>query len=68
MKTVAYLRVSTGGQDLANQKLAILGYARRHRFTVARFVEARLSSRRAAARTDLPDDRGAAGGRSSGGQ
>ena len=29
MKTVAYLRVSTGGQDLATQKLAILDYARR---------------------------------------
>ena len=28
MKTVAYLRVSTGGQDLASQKLAILDYAR----------------------------------------
>jgi DNA invertase Pin-like site-specific DNA recombinase len=46
MKTVAYLRVSTGGQDLATQRLAILDYARRHRFTVAQFVEARLSSRR----------------------
>ncbi len=46
MKTVAYLRVSTGGQDLATQKLAILDYARRHRFTVAQFVEARLASRR----------------------
>ena len=46
MKTIAYLRVSTGGQDVATQKLAILDYARRHRFTVARFVEAQLSSRR----------------------
>jgi DNA invertase Pin-like site-specific DNA recombinase len=45
MKTVAYLRISTGGQDLAAQKLAILDYARSHRFPVARFVEARLSSR-----------------------
>ena len=27
MKTVAYLRVSTGGQDVATQKLAILDYA-----------------------------------------
>ena len=27
MKTVAYLRISTGGQDLATQKLAILDYA-----------------------------------------
>ena len=47
MKTVAYLRVSTGGQDVATQKLAILDYARHHRFTVAKLVEAQLSSRRA---------------------
>src|ERR671930_2569204 len=38
-KTIAYLRVSTGGQDLAQQKLAILEYARRHRTPVADFVE-----------------------------
>ena len=53
MKTVAYLRVSTGGQDMASQKLAILDYARRHRFTVARFVEAQLSSRRARQREQI---------------
>src|SRR5512135_3208540 len=53
MKTVAYLRVSTGGQDLAHQKLAILDYARRHRFTVAQFVEAHLSSRRARQREQI---------------
>jgi DNA invertase Pin-like site-specific DNA recombinase len=38
-KTIAYLRVSTGGQDLDQQKLAILDYARRHRMPVADFVE-----------------------------
>src|SRR3954470_12750605 len=53
MKTVAYLRVSTGGQDVATQKLAILDYARRHHFTVARFVEAQLSSRRARQREQI---------------
>jgi len=53
MKTVAYLRVSTGGQDLTNQKLAILDYARRHRFTVAQFVEAQLSSRRTRQREQI---------------
>src|SRR2546422_8752588 len=37
-KTIAYLRVSTGGQDLDQQKLAILEYARRHRTSVADFV------------------------------
>lgn len=46
MKTVAYLRVSTGGQDVANQKLAILEYARKNSITVDKFVEAQMSSRR----------------------
>ena len=46
MKTVAYLRISTGSQDLANQKLAILDYARQKRFAVDRFVEAQASSRK----------------------
>src|SRR4051812_49923644 len=45
MKTVAYLRVSTGSQDLANQKLAVLDYARQKRFTIDHFVEAQASSR-----------------------
>src|SRR3954470_4698210 len=46
MKTVAYLRISTGSQDLANQKLAILDYARQNRFAIDRFVEAQDSSRK----------------------
>jgi len=46
VKTVAYLRVSTGGQDLANQRLAILDYARGKRISVDQFVEVQLSSRR----------------------
>src|SRR4051795_1104451 len=46
MKTVAYLRISTGSQDLANQKLAILDYARQNRFAVDRFIEAQASSRK----------------------
>lgn len=37
-KTIAYLRVSTGGQDLDQQQLAILDYARRHRMPVADVV------------------------------
>jgi DNA invertase Pin-like site-specific DNA recombinase len=45
MKTIAYLRVSTGSQDLAHQKLAVLDYARQKRFAVDRFVEAQVSSR-----------------------
>src|SRR5262249_31980866 len=46
MKTVAYLRISTGAQDLANQKLAILDYAQQKRFAVDRFVEAQSSTRK----------------------
>ena len=45
MKTVAYLRVSTGSQNLANQKLAILEQARQKHFAVDRFVEVQASSR-----------------------
>jgi DNA invertase Pin-like site-specific DNA recombinase len=46
MKTIAYLRISTGSQDLANQKMAVLDYARQKRFTVDRFVEVQASSRK----------------------
>ena len=45
METVAYLRVSTGSQNLANQKLAILEHARQKHFAVDRFVEVQASSR-----------------------
>ena len=46
MKTVAYLRVSTRSQDLSNQKLAILEFSQKRRFTVDEFIEARISSRK----------------------
>ena len=46
MKTIAYLCVSTGSQDLANQKLAVLDYARQKRFAIDHFVEAQASSRK----------------------
>jgi len=55
MKTVAYLRVSTGSQDLVNQKMAVLDYARRQRFTVDQFVEARASSRKTPAQRGIED-------------
>ena len=42
MKTVAYLRVSTGSQDLATQKLAILDFTQKRRFTVDAFIESRI--------------------------
>ncbi len=46
MKTVAYLRISTGSQDLATQKLAVLDYARQKLFAIDGFVEAQASSRK----------------------
>ena len=55
MKTVAYLRVSTGSQDLANQKMAVLDYARQQHFTVDRFVEAQVSSRKTPAQRGIED-------------
>ena len=45
-KTVACLRVSTGSQDLATQKLAILDFTQKRRFTVDAFIESRISSRK----------------------
>ena len=46
MNTLAYLRVSTRSQDLANQKLAILDYAQQKQFAVDRFIELQVSSRK----------------------
>jgi DNA invertase Pin-like site-specific DNA recombinase len=45
-KTYAYLRTSTDKQDLNNQKLEILEYARRHDLKVDEFVEITISSRK----------------------
>ena len=45
LKTVAYLRVSTRSQDLANQKLTILEFSQKRRFPIDRFIESRISSR-----------------------
>lgn len=45
-KTIAYLRVSTDGQDLKNQKLEILEYAQKHAHTVNDWVEVKVSSRK----------------------
>ncbi len=46
MSTVAYLRVSTGSQDLDTQRLAILEYAHQKGLTVDAFIETQMSSRR----------------------
>jgi DNA invertase Pin-like site-specific DNA recombinase len=50
MRTVAYIRISTGGQGLESQRLAILDYAYRNGLMVQTFVEAQASSRHAGAR------------------
>ncbi len=53
MQTIAYLRVSTGRQDLVQQKLAVLDYARTHRFPVDKVLEAQWSSQRATQQEEL---------------
>ena len=53
MATIAYLRVSTEGQDLDQQRLAILDYAQKYRITVDAFVEMQRSSQQAIQRTEL---------------
>ena len=45
-KTLAYLRTSTDKQDLNNQRLEILEYARHHAMHVDDFIEISISSRR----------------------
>jgi len=46
MKTIAYIRVSTVQQDVTNQRLEILEYARRNDLKVDDFLELEISSRR----------------------
>jgi len=45
-KVIAYIRASTDKQDVNNQKLEILQYARQHDFKVDDFIEITMSSRR----------------------
>ena len=45
-KTIAYLRVSTDKQELKNQRLEILDYARKHKLNIDEFVEIEISSRK----------------------
>lgn len=45
-KTIAYIRASTGKQDVNNQKLAILEFARHANLKVDEFVEITISSRK----------------------
>jgi putative DNA-invertase from lambdoid prophage Rac len=53
MRTVAYIRISTGGQGLESQRLAIVDYAQRHGLTVQTCVEAQGSSRHVGAKRGL---------------
>jgi DNA invertase Pin-like site-specific DNA recombinase len=53
MRTVAYIRISTGSQGLESQRLAIFDYAHRHGLIVETFVEAQVSSREAGTRRGL---------------
>lgn len=46
MKTVAYLRVSTDKQELKNQKLEIMEYARNNDLKIDDFMELKISSRK----------------------
>ena len=46
MKTIAYLRISTEAQELANQRLAILDFAHQQDINIDEFVELQISSRR----------------------
>ena len=46
MKTIAYLRVSKDSQDVNNQKLAILEFARKEQIKVDSFVHITVSSRK----------------------
>ncbi len=45
MKTVAYIRVSTGNQDFNSQKLAILDYAQKSEITVNEILQFKASTR-----------------------
>jgi DNA invertase Pin-like site-specific DNA recombinase len=46
MKTIAYLRVSQDSQDVRNQRLAILEFARQEQLTLTDFMALSVSSRR----------------------
>lgn len=44
--TIAYIRASTDKQDVDNQKLEILEYARKHNLTIDDFMQLTVSSRK----------------------
>ncbi len=46
MTTIGYVRVSMDGQDVNNQRLEILEYARTHDIKVDHFIMVEMSSRK----------------------
>lgn len=53
MKNVAYLRVFTFGQELNNQRLAILDYAHKNNLQISKFIESQFSSRKSVKERNL---------------
>ena len=45
-KIIAYIRVSTSGQDVKNQRLEIYEYARKNNFDIDQFIEVESSSQK----------------------
>ncbi|MBU0478044.1 recombinase family protein [bacterium] len=54
-KTVAYIRTSTDKQDLNNQKLEVLEFARKKNLKVDEFVEITISSRKTTKQRRIDD-------------
>ena len=54
-KTVAYIRASTDKQDLNNQKLEVLEFARKKNLKVDEFVEITISSRKTTKQRRIDD-------------
>ena len=54
-KTIAYIRASTDKQDLNNQKLEILEFARKKELKVDEFVEVTMSSRKTTKQRRIDD-------------
>ncbi|PJE77724.1 DNA-invertase hin [invertebrate metagenome] len=55
MKTCAYVRVSTAQQDVNVQKLTILEFAQREGFSIDRFIDTVISSRKRAQKEQLTE-------------
>lgn len=55
MKTIAYLRVSTGHQDVKNQKYEILAFAQANKITVDHFIEVEVSSQKSTAERKIDE-------------